>query len=65
MMNELKTVFGGSSALDGTFRRMGGSKLSMNAICSSCFSAGDRKNLIAETKKQNDFQICKFNKIYF
>jgi hypothetical protein len=60
MMNELKTVLWVDQGLDGTFSRMGGSKLSMNSLCSSCFSVCDRKNLIAETKMQNDFQICKY-----
>jgi hypothetical protein len=54
-----KTVLWVDQDLDGTFKRMGGSKLSMNTFCSSCFSVCDRKNLIAKTKMHPDFQLCK------
>jgi len=44
---------------------MGGSELSMNTFRSSCFSVCDRKNLIAETKMQNDFWKCKYHTFIF
>jgi hypothetical protein len=59
MMNELKTVLWVDQDWTVHSAGWGGSKLSMNSFFSTCFSVCDRKNLIAETKMQNDFQICK------
>jgi hypothetical protein len=42
-----------------TNSQMGGSVLSMNTVCSSWFSIGDRKNLIADSKMQSEFYKCK------
>ncbi len=51
---------------DGNSGGWSGSKLSMNSFLSSCFSACDRKNLIADANMHRDFQSCKrFGNLFF